>query len=123
MGRPEGSDTRGYDEIGFDQSGDFILWRPGQKAADRPPATAPARSEREGGFRWSEPQPEQFGSGERVRTTRAVGGLLGSAVPAGSIGHVVSTRVGLTTSHVTVHFDNGYTEELRPDDITHQGWF
>lgn len=126
MGRPEGNEAGGYDAIGpVDDVDVSALWRPSQRtAAGRSPAPGPTARDREaGGFQWTEPQPERFGEGHRVRATRPVGGLLGSAVPAGTIGHVESTRAGLTDTRVTVRFDNGLTDEVRPGDITHQGWF
>jgi len=49
--------------------------------------------------------------------------VFGSAVPAGSVGEVVSTRRGLSEEFVTVRFENGYTEELKPGVIRYESWF
>jgi hypothetical protein len=125
-GRPEGAHDDRYGSIPNEpHDGDawreFTPWRPGDKTTDRPTA-APANTVREG-FKWTEDQPATFDVGDRVENTRAVGGLLGGAVRPGTIGEVTSTRTGLFDDHVTVRFDNGYTEEVSPSDIKYKGWF
>lgn len=128
VGRPEGNDG-GYGWIQEPHDPDawqeFTPWRPGDEPArEQGPAQSTAKeADNEGRRRWSEPQPERFYVGDRVRSTRPVGGVFGGAVPAGSFGEVVSTRVGLFDEFVTVRFENGYTEEIRPDLIKREGWF
>lgn len=124
-GRPEGDVNGGYDAIEPPDDRareDFRPWRPGDPSTERVPVAPPAGRERPG-FRWTEDQPEHYQAGDRVRSTRPVGGMLGSAVPAGTIGNVVSTRQGLFDEHVTVRFVSGYTEEISPNDIERKGWF
>ena len=61
--------------------------------------------------------------GERVRSTRSVGGVLGSAVPSGTEGRVVSIEHGVFEERVTVEFTNGYREVVAPDAIRYEsGW-
>jgi hypothetical protein len=122
-GRPEGSNG-GYDDVQADHSAiqDFTPWRTGDKT-DRDRAEVPSRDPI-GHFQWTERQPDVFQDGDRVRSTRPVGGLLGSAVPADSIGQVESTRMGLLGDvHITVRFSSGYVEEVKPDDIQRASWF
>jgi hypothetical protein len=49
--------------------------------------------------------------------------VFGGAVPTGTIGEVVSTRLGTFEEFVTVRFENGHTEELKPGMIKYEGWF
>ncbi|HEX3785037.1 MAG TPA: hypothetical protein VHX38_35715 [Pseudonocardiaceae bacterium] len=125
-GRPEGSDNGGYHSIEpVDQAAwqDFTPWRPGDKATERAVrnSAAPLPEKR---LKWTEEQPDSFDVGDRIGSTKPLGGILGSAVPAGSIGEVVSTRLGLFEETVTVKFDNGYTAaDIKPSDIEHKGWF
>jgi hypothetical protein len=124
-GRPEGSDHGGYDSVEpADQNAwqEFTPWRPGDKATDRP-VRDPANPESDNRFKWTEKQPEVFAPGDRIDNTKPVGGLLGSAVPSGTIGEVVSTRLGLFDETVTVRFQNGYTAEVKPSEIEHKPWF
>src|SRR5438045_2814243 len=110
-GRPEGNDGGGYDSIEEPESRaweEFTPWRPGDKPASDQPAPPPERRESQG-FKWTVEQSDVFDVGERVRSTHAVGGLFGTAVPKDAIGHVVSTRIGLfDDEHVTVQFESGY---------------
>jgi hypothetical protein len=122
-GRPEGTGG-GYDDVPQDREAwhDFTPWRPGDKSETVP--REPARTDPLARFKWTEEQPEVFNDGERVRSTRPVGGLLGGAVPAGSIGHVQSSRESLLGElYVKVKFDNGYVEEVKTSDIKREGWF
>lgn len=64
-----------------------------------------------------------YQANDRVRAKNDVRGIFGTRVPAGTNGHVVSTRSGLFTSYVTVEFENGYTEEVKTSDVTKRGWF
>jgi hypothetical protein len=122
-GRPEGT-SGGYDDFQQDREAwhDFTPWRPGDKA-ERVPVES-ARTDPIARFKWTEEQPEQFNDGDRVRSTQPVGGLLGRAVPAGSIGHVESSRMGLLgDTYIKVKFDSGYVEEVKASDIKREGWF
>src|SRR6266567_4328775 len=101
---------------------EFTTWRPGSKATDSPSVSPSSDKVREG-FKWTEDQPAKFGVGDRVESTKPVGGMLGGAVRPGTIGEVTSTRTGLFDEHVTVRFDNGYTEDVSPTDIKYKGWF
>lgn len=92
--RPEGNDSGGYDAVEPPDSRaweEFTPWRPGDKSTERNPANEPPTRERQG-FKWSEDQPAVFFTGDRVRSTKPVGGLLGGAVPSGTLGEVISTR-------------------------------
>jgi hypothetical protein len=123
-GRPEGNDG-GYDSFEEPDSRaweEFTPWQPGDKPASGQPVPAQERRESQG-FKWTEEQPESFDVGDRVRSAHAVGGMFGTAVPMGTIGHVVSTSGGLFDEYVTVQFESGYTEELAPSDIEHKGFF
>lgn len=122
-GRPEGT-SGGYDDVPEDREAwhDFTPWRPGDKAEAAP--TGPDRTDPFARFKWTEEQPARFEDGDRVRSTRPVGGLFGGAVPAGSVGHVESSRLGLLgEAYVKVKFDNGYVEEVKSGDIKREGWF
>lgn len=129
-GRPEGNDG-GYGWIDdYDRHAwqEFTPWRPGDKATtdERPSESAgswwtenPARSDHD-----QQAATHRFQEGERVRSTRSVGGVLGGAVPAGTEGHVVSIEHGLFEQRVTVEFANGYREVVSPDAIRYEsGWF
>lgn len=123
--RPEGS-AGGYEDIEpYDPDAwrDFTPWRPGDKPESDPVSETPT-SDSILGFKWTEGQPVQFNSGDRVQNTRAIGGMLGSAVPKGTIGYVRATRASLLgDAYATVEFDNGYREEVRAEDIERKGWF
>lgn len=126
-GRPEGSDFGGYNSEDFESYDgeawqEFTPFRPGDASmAERPSAETAASGW--AGFKWTEDQPESYDVGDRVQNVRRVGGVLGGAVPEHTIGEVVSTRSGMFDDYVTVRFDNGYTEEVAPEDIEHKGWF
>jgi hypothetical protein len=125
-GRPEGNDgeygwIEPYDAEAWQE---FTPWRPGDKSASGQEGIQEAASGTDDGRRWwTEPQPDEFGVGDRVRSTRPVGGVLGGAVPSGMIGEVVSTRLGMFGESLTVRFENGYTEEVEPSMIKYEGWF
>lgn len=126
-GRPEG-DGGDYGWTARYKSAaakDFTPWRPSEAAGREHHHTGDAaqNTEDEGRSWWTEPQPPVFGIGDRVRSTKPVGSVLGSAVPTGTVGEVVAMRVGLFEEFVTVRFDNGLTEELRPEAIRYEGWF
>jgi hypothetical protein len=59
--------------------------------------------------------------GDRVRSTKAVGGLLGGAMPSGTVGHVRSVRMGMFDDvHLTVDF-GGYKTEVTSTDVKREG--
>ena len=146
-GRPEGTDDGGYSEFNQDP-GEFTPWRPGDASSDDDrvrqasdgvsttgwgySSTDRARPNRPAGQAqdprpstpsrwWTEDQPEILRDGDRVRSTRPVGGLLGGAVPANTVGHVRAVRTGLFDDvHVTVEF-GGYTTEVGQDDVRYEG--
>lgn len=131
MSRPEAGDEYGYqlpDDYDRGAWQEFTPWRPGDKPTSdqRPAASAgswwtetPARSDR-----GNQAAEHRFQEGERVRSTRGVGGVLGAAVPAGTEGHVVSVEHGLFDERVTVEFVNGYREQVPADSIRYEsGWF
>lgn len=126
-GRPEGNDS-GYGSIepyDADAWQEFTPWRPSDKAAHeqaRGPDAASGTDD-DGRRWWTEPQADEFGVGDRVRSTAPLGGALGGAVPSGSLGEVVSTRQGMFDEYVTVRFENGLTEEVAPSVIKYEGWF
>lgn len=126
-GRPEGNDsgTGWVEPYDADAWQDFTPWRPGDKTTREPANGSDTSSgvDQDGRRWWTESQPDEFGVGDRVRSTGKVGGVFGGAVPAGTIGEVVSTRLGLFDEFVTVRFQNGHTEELKPSMIKYEGWF
>jgi hypothetical protein len=126
-GRPEGSDGGGYDAIEpFDNNAwqDFTPWRPGDKSTRDRAVSNSAAPLPERGFRWTEEQPDEFDIGDRVGNVNAVGGLLGSAVPKGSIGEVTDAHQGLFDETLTIRFENGYTAtNVKPSDIEHKSWY
>lgn len=126
-GRPEGSDYDRYGSVPsepYDRDAwqEFTPWRPGDRKATERPTAEPTDTVREG-FKWTEDQPASFDVGDRVESTRPVGGMLGGAVRPGTVGEVTSTRTGMFDEYVTVRFENGYTEEVSPSDIKYKGWF
>src|SRR6266496_2381158 len=70
-GRPEGNDSgAGWIEpYDADAWHDFTPWRPGDQAAHEPTGGADAASGvgDDGRRWWTEPQPDEFGVGDRVR--------------------------------------------------------
>lgn len=66
----------------------------------------------------------RFSDGDRVRTTRSVGGWLGDAVPRGTEGRVVRTEHGLFEERVIVEFAGGRSETVGADQLERvTGWF
>jgi hypothetical protein len=126
-GRPEGSDNGGYDAIepaNNDAWQEFTPWRPGDKSTRDRAVTDSSGPLPERGFRWTEDQPDAFDVGDRIGNTRPVGGMLGGAVPKGTIGEVVDTHLGLFEETLTVRFENGHTvTDVKPSEIEHKGWF
>ncbi|MEV6604708.1 hypothetical protein [Kutzneria sp. NPDC051319] len=103
-----------------DEMAAFVPFRPGQRGSDR--ATDPGvGSEVDTGLSASF---EDYREGEFVTARRNVGGILGGAVPAGTAGEIVNMERGLLSDSIVVRFENGYTEQVRPDDIKREsGWF
>ena len=126
-GRPEGNDSGGYDAIEPADSTawqEFTPWRPGDRSTRDRAVSDSAAPLPERRFRWTEEQPDAFDVGDRIGNTKPVGGVLGSAVPKGSIGEVVDTHLGLFEETLTIRFENGYTAtNVKPSDIEHRGWF
>ncbi|NKQ59038.1 hypothetical protein HFP15_39970 [Amycolatopsis sp. K13G38] len=150
-GRPEqqGSDyDDGYDPDAWKE---FTPWRPGDPStADEAPMSAAGdffegrhwtpdtrpgsnagqqRDERGGGRQrrswwWTEEStPRRYETGDRVRNQRAAGAGAFSTVQPGTKGEVVSTRRGLLgDDYATVKFENGYTEEVRTENLERRGW-
>jgi len=111
-GMPAGRDLRG--------------WTPDrtQEVPGPPPDSGAQPAERRGRW-WTEDAPARYREGQQVRSTGAVGsGAFFARVPAGTRGEVVSTRNGLMGGeYLTVRFDNGYTEDVKRDDIQRDSWF
>lgn len=126
-GRPEGSDSGGYDAVEpFDNDAwqDFTPWRPGDKSTRERSVADSVSPLPERGFRWTEDQPDTFDVGDRIGNVNAVGGITGNAVPKGSIGHVVDTHQGLFDETLSIRFDNGYTAtNVKPSDVEHKSWW
>lgn len=63
--------------------------------------------------------------GREVRAADNVGESLlgGRHVPKGTRGKIVQTHEGLLEDSVTVEFENGYTEILKPSEIERDSWF
>ena len=89
------------------------------------PDTAPDAEQRRTGRWWTEDVPRRFDGGERVRSTKAVGGPFVSHVPAGTEGRVVERRETLLSGdRLTVRFANGYTEkDIKPEDLKRETWW
>lgn len=60
---------------------------------------------------------------EVVSTTECGDGILGKHVPEGTRGRVKEYREGMLSDSVEVEFDNGYTEIVKPSEITKQTWW
>lgn len=99
--------------------------QPEQPPAAELEARQQADKQVRGGFRWTEDVVRPYRQGDRVSNATAAGGSLVRHVPAGTRGQVVSTRSGLLGGeYATVAFENGYTEEVRVDDLQRErGWF
>jgi hypothetical protein len=64
-----------------------------------------------------------FNDGDRVRTTRSVGGWFGDAVPRGAEGRVTRTEHGLFEERVVVEFPGGRTETVGVTEVERvSGW-
>ena len=62
--------------------------------------------------------------GSKVVSTTACGdGILGKHVPKGTHGRVKEYREGMLSDSVRVEFDNGYTEIVKPSEITKPTWW
>lgn len=68
---------------------------------------------------------DRWTPGRKVRAADDVGqGLLGgNHVSKGTRGKIVDTHEGLLQDTVTVEFENGYTEILKPSEIERDSWF
>lgn len=68
---------------------------------------------------------DRWTAGREVRAADNVGESLfgGHHVPKGTRGKIVETHEGLLQDTVTVEFENGYTEILKPSDIERDSWF
>jgi hypothetical protein len=65
-----------------------------------------------------------FHEGDRVRTTRPVGGWFGDAVQRGVEGRVTRIEHGLFEERAVVEFPGGRTETLSNNQIERvTGWF
>lgn len=126
--RPGDPSTAG--EAPMSASGEFFEgrhWTPeARDRADGKQHDEPAsdRQERRGGRWWTEESaPRRYEAGDKVRNQRAAGGTLFSTVQPGTKGEVVSTRRGLLgDEYAKVRFDNGYTEEVRTENLERRGW-
>lgn len=93
--------------------------RPGEQQRDEE-----ASGQQRRGRWWTEDSsPRRYETGDRVRNQRATGSGMFSTVQSGTKGEVVSTRRGLLgDDFATVRFDNGYTEEVRTENLERRGW-
>lgn len=65
-----------------------------------------------------------YRDGDRVRTTKSIGGWLGDSVPAGTEGRVVRTEFGLFEERVVVEFPGGRTETTSASQLERvSSWF
>ena len=73
---------------------------------------------------WTEDSVIRWEAGDKVRSRDTVRGSFMAHVPAGTRGRVVDKRMGaLSGEWLTVEFDNGYTEIVRPDALRRDSWF
>jgi hypothetical protein len=61
--------------------------------------------------------------GDEVVANTSIGGVFNNHVPSGTRGEVVDSRSGLLDDYVTVRFENGYTEEVKSNEVKEQGWW
>lgn len=130
MTRPEAGDEYGYqlpDSYDQDAWKDFTPYRVGD-----PPTRTNREVELESGTEQTagrnhggdDEMARRLQAGDKVRSTISAGGVLGGAVPVGTVGQVVSTRSGVFTDYATVKFSNGYTEEVKASDLKYEsGWY
>ncbi|MQA12145.1 MAG: hypothetical protein GEU98_27150 [Pseudonocardiaceae bacterium] len=140
-----------YDDHDPDAWQEFTPWRPGDPStSDEVLSSAAGEPARDGGWTpeqhergatggrqqrgqghpeqrrgrwWTEDVPRGYKAGDRVRNRRATGRGMFSTVQPGTRGEVVSTRRGLLgDSFATVRFENGYTEEIRTENLERRGW-
>ncbi len=125
--RPGDPSTAG--EAPMSASGDFFEgrhWTP-ETRSDRPAEQQrdDSASGQQRRARWwtEESAPRRYETGDRVRNQRAAGSGVFSTVQPGTKGEVVSTRRGLLGDEfATVRFENGYTEEVRTENLERRGW-
>lgn len=89
------------------------------------PDAADDGEQRRNGRWWTEDVPRRYSGGERVRSTKPVGGPFVSHVPAGTEGRVVERRETLLSGdRLTVQFNNGYVEkDVKPEDVKRETWW
>lgn len=68
---------------------------------------------------------DRWTAGQEVQAADNVGNSLlgGHHVPKGTRGKIIETHEGLLSDTVTVEFENGYTEILKPSEIERGSWF
>ena len=152
MSRPESDDRgyevpKGYDQ---DPGDEFTPWRPGDPSASgEAPASyaadgavfeggGPSDPDRVGGGKeqvadhdqrqsrtrwWTEDSATRWEAGDNVRSRDTIRGTFMAHVPAGTRGRVVDKQMGaLSGEWLTVEFDNGYREIVRPDALRRDSW-
>lgn len=153
MARPEANGGEYYEPYDQEAWQDFTPWRPGDASPTDTPSPAaagehgsvgrgPARQDdgtagtstagaaaaeqdatRRGRW-WTEDAPRAYQDGDRVRSTRAIGGGVFSHVPAGTKGEVVKVeKTLLGEDKLTVDFGNSYTEQVKASDLTRDSWW
>lgn len=121
-GRPESDEGAWtYDPDAWKE---FTPWRPGDPPTEATTAAAvESETERTPGRWWTEERTPRYKEGDHVRNRSAVGSGIFPTVQPGSRGEVVSVRHGiLGEDFVTVRFNSGYTEEVRPEQLERRRW-
>ena len=73
---------------------------------------------------WTEDVPDRYSTGDRVESTTNIKGAVFNHVGRGTQGRVTDAKTGLLGGdYVTVEFDNGYTEEVRTEDVKRASWW
>jgi len=122
MSRPESGSHHQWEDVQADpdELAAFVPFRPGERTSDKA-STPGVGSDIDNRVSASF---EDYGEGDSVSARRNLGGILGGAIPAGTSGEIVNMERGLLSDSITVQFENGYTEQVHPDDIERDStWF
>ncbi|MFI9386368.1 hypothetical protein [Kutzneria sp. NPDC052558] len=122
MSRPESGSHHQWEDVQADpdELAAFVPFRPGDRTSDKGP-TSNVGSDVDNRVSATF---GDYSEGDSVSARRNLGGILGGAVPAGTSGEIVSMERGLLSDSIIVQFENGYTEQVRPDGIKRDSsWF